>query len=124
MSLKTTLGVFVSGFVVYGVVAGAAGIGRPRPVVGTARSALAAWIDPVATARADSGSRLKAEYLLGDDGSKDYQITLMPWSYNPNLFNVGAHPVNVYWDSMRNEECAYQVAADAATRCLPTSTGV
>jgi hypothetical protein len=59
---------------------------------------------PVPDANADetqSGSRLKAAYYVGGDGSKQF-----------------AHWV----DSARNNEaCAFTVAADGATRCIPTS---
>ncbi len=76
---------------------------------------------PVPMADADSGSRLKAEFLGGDDGSKDYQLGLAPWVTNfPSQYSV--HPVGLYWDSMRQEECSFQFAADGKMRCLPTDT--
>jgi hypothetical protein len=60
---------------------------------------------PVPDANADttqSGSRLKATYYVGSDGSKQFAS----WS-----------------DSARgNETCTFQVAADGATRCLPAGS--
>jgi hypothetical protein len=61
-----------------------------------------ALTDPVSSAAADvtSGSRLKARYHTGDDGSREY----LPGQW---------------FDSQRNEPCTYTVAGDGATRCLP-----
>jgi hypothetical protein len=63
-----------------------------------------ALTDPIADAMADpmSGSRLKAYYRTGDDGSKAY----IPY---------------VWFDSQRNEDCAFQTAADGVSRCMPTA---
>lgn len=65
-----------------------------------------AMTDPVPDAMADepvSGSRLKARYLVGDDGSKQ-------WNYG-------------WYDTQRKENCAFGTAADGKTRCLPTAGG-
>lgn len=61
-----------------------------------------ALTDPVPSAHADPapGSRLKPKFRLGDDGAKEY---------------LGG----VWWDSDRNEDCSFAVAADGKTRCLP-----
>ena len=60
--------------------------------------------DPVPTAKADpeSGSRLKAKYRIGDDGSKEYLS-------------------GVWYDSERQEDCSFATAADGKERCMPTS---
>jgi len=59
--------------------------------------------DPVPDASADpvSGSRLKAKYRSGDDGSKAY----LPY---------------LWYDSQRQEDCQFTAAADGKERCLPT----
>ena len=61
-----------------------------------------ALLDPVPTAAADptSGRRLKAQYRLGDDGSKEY----LP---------------GTWFDAQRNEVCAFGPAADGKERCMP-----
>jgi hypothetical protein len=63
---------------------------------------LDALTDPVPEAKADtnqSGSRLKAKYYVGSDGSKTF---------------FGMH------DSMLNVDCYFQPATDGTTRCLPS----
>jgi hypothetical protein len=60
-----------------------------------------ALTDPVTTASADpyqSGSRLKAKYYAGSDGSKEF---------------VG------WYDSMLSLDCIFLQASDNTTRCLP-----
>ncbi len=66
-----------------------------------------ALLDPVPEAAADpvSGRRLKAQYRLGDDGSKEYIS-------------------GTWYDSQRNENCSFTLAADGSTRCLPDGVGV
>lgn len=61
-----------------------------------------ALTDPVSPANADpvSRKRLKAKYRTGDDGSKEY---------------LG----NAWYDSGRNEDCSFALAADGKERCLP-----
>lgn len=61
-----------------------------------------ALTDPVSPANADpvSGARLKAKFRTGDDGSKEY---------------LG----NAWYDSGRNEDCSFALAADGKERCLP-----
>ncbi len=56
----------------------------------------------MATAFADptDGSRLKATFLVGADGSK-------------------AYVAGVWFDSQRNEDCAFGTAGDGQNRCLP-----
>jgi hypothetical protein len=65
-----------------------------------------ALTDPVSSANADpyqSGTRLKANYLAGSDGSKQW---------------AGWH------DAQRNEDCGFVTAADGTTRCMPTDSTV
>jgi hypothetical protein len=66
-----------------------------------------ALLDPVPKAAADptSGSRLRARYRLAGDGSKEY----LPGSW---------------FDSQRNETCAFVMAADGQERCLPDGVSV
>ena len=61
-----------------------------------------ALMNPVSKAAADpvSGTRLKAQYMIADDGSKEY-IT------------------DLWFDSQRNETCAFAVAGDGKQRCIP-----
>jgi hypothetical protein len=47
-----------------------------------------------------SGTRLKARYMVGEDGSKQ-------WNYG-------------WYDSERKENCTFTTAGDGKTRCLPT----
>jgi hypothetical protein len=66
-------------------------------------SLLDALTDPVPAANADttqSGSRLKAKYYVGSDGSKQF---------------LGWH------DSMLNVDCSFLLASDATTRCIPAA---
>ena len=61
-----------------------------------------ALTDPVGAANADpnqSGSRLKAKYHAGSDGTKSF---------------IGWH------DSQRNEDCGFTIAGDGTPRCLPS----
>lgn len=70
-----------------------------------------ALTDPVPEAMAglenpQSGTRLKAKYIMGSDGSKQYP-----------------GPTGVLWyDSMLMTDCAFVKAADQTWRCLPTGT--
>lgn len=57
---------------------------------------------PEASADPESGSRLKAKYRTGDDGSKAY----LP---------------GVWFDSQRQEDCSFGSADDGKERCLPTA---
>ncbi len=64
-----------------------------------------AILHPIRDARADetaSGTRLKAQYLAGSDGSRQW----LGW-----------------YDSQRGEACGFGVAEDGVTRCLPGSSG-
>lgn len=61
--------------------------------------------NPVSDAKAapiTSGTRLKAVYVLGADGSKQV---------DPNVF----------WDSQRNEQCTFQTVASGEMYCLPAA---
>jgi hypothetical protein len=72
---------------------------------GDGNGILDALRDPVGEAAADpyqSGSRLKAKYYPGADGSKQF---------------IGWH------DSMLNIDCSFDTASDGMTRCLPQATG-
>lgn len=60
---------------------------------------------PDAAADPVSGTRLKAKYITGDDGSKAY----LP---------------GVWYDSERQEDCTFVRAADGQQRCLPTANTV
>jgi hypothetical protein len=64
----------------------------------------AGLLDPVPSAKADpaSGSRLKAKYRTGDDGSKHYLS-------------------GTWYDSERQEDCVFETAGDGKERCLPPS---
>jgi len=64
-----------------------------------------ALTDPVPDANAEpvSGSRLKARYIAGEDGSKSY----LPGQW---------------YDTERQENCFFQTAADGKKRCLPAET--
>jgi hypothetical protein len=68
-----------------------------------APSLLDAIVNPVPDANAETttnGSRLKAMYRVGEDGSRQL---LSSWH-----------------DSTRNEDCTFSFAADGFTRCLPS----
>jgi hypothetical protein len=56
-------------------------------------------MDPVPDAEAESGSRLKAKYYVGADGSKQFAF--------------------IWRDTERNEDCSFQRAEDGSLRCLP-----
>jgi hypothetical protein len=61
-------------------------------------------VHPIGDARADvatSGSRLKARYLVGDDGSRQ-------WNYG-------------WFDTQLGVNCSFVLAVDSTTRCLPSS---
>lgn len=66
---------------------------------------------PDADAQPMSGSRLKARFRLGADGSKEYKsygTASPPWGLR-----------QLWYDSMRQEDCAVENAADNKLRCLP-----
>lgn len=64
-------------------------------------------MNPVPDASADpqSGSRLKPNYRVGEDGSKEF----VPGSW---------------WDTQRSEICAFATASDGKDRCLPDGSPV
>jgi hypothetical protein len=77
--------------------------GSDATAYGDDEGVLDALTDPVTEARADpyqSGTRLKASYWAGTDGSKQF---------------TGWH------DSQRNEDCSFTTAADGSTRCTPNA---
>lgn len=53
---------------------------------------------------AESGSRLKARWYVGDDGARQ--------------------PLFQWFDSARNEECTFQRATDGVLRCMPGGAGL
>lgn len=68
------------------------------------RSLIDVLTDPVPEASAgpiQSGTRLKAKYYAGSDGSRS--------------------PLLTWYDSQRAEDCNWMVATDGVNRCLPTS---
>jgi hypothetical protein len=68
---------------------------------GVSGSIMGMIMDPVPDASAEpatDGTRLKAEYLVGQDGSRHF----LGW-----------------WDSQRSEECSFTTFADGMTRCVP-----
>jgi hypothetical protein len=69
---------------------------------------------PEADAEPQSGSRLKGKYLLGEDGSKEYQYRVTEKLGAPQGA-VGA----VWWDSQRQEDCIFGPAGDGQKRCMP-----
>jgi hypothetical protein len=90
--------------------AGSSNGGANNSSAGAAHSGAAGMLgmmmDPVPDAAAEpatDGSRLKAEYNVGADGSRQF---------------AG------WWDSQRNEECAFQPFADGSQHCVPLYTGV
>src|SRR5688572_6213959 len=56
-------------------------------------------MDPVPDAQAESGTRLKARYYVGEDGSRQ----LIPG----------------WFDTQRNEVCYFGIASDGNLRCTP-----
>ena len=99
--------------------AGQGGSGHGGAAVGGSDGSgiMDALTDPVREADAEpsSGTRLKAEYIESVDGARQYVlITEAP----PPYANV---PVtqSVWFDSMRNEDCVFRLAADGKLRCLP-----
>jgi hypothetical protein len=96
----------VGSIVVYVVVAACgsdgAGGGGGDGGTGLVDSLVDSLANPVGDAKAEpngSGSRLKAKYLSGGDGSKQF------------LFE--------FHDTERNEDCSFKLASDMKTRCLP-----
>jgi hypothetical protein len=60
-------------------------------------------VGPISEARAESGTRLKARWLVGSDGSRQF----------------------VNWrDTELDAECTFQSASDGSSRCQPYSAGV
>ncbi|HKO46866.1 MAG TPA: hypothetical protein VJV79_04045 [Polyangiaceae bacterium] len=68
-----------------------------------AAGVLGTMMDPVRDASAEpatDGTRLKAVYMVGADGSRQQQ-------YN-------------WWDSERKEDCSFMAFADGSTHCVPS----
>ena len=68
-----------------------------------------------------SGTRLKRMFLQGNDGTDDLTRTYVAWPIPNSPYPYGRYETQ-WWDSLRQEECAYQIAADGQVRCLPTDT--
>jgi hypothetical protein len=85
-----------------GSVGSVGGVGSGGSAVRSANGGSGSLMNPVPTASADpvSGTRLKAQYMIADDGSKEYVTDL-------------------WFDSQRNETCAFTVAGDGKQRCIP-----
>lgn len=83
-----------------------AGAGVARAGAGSSLGGMLGMMtDPVPDASAEpamDGSRLKAVYLVGADGSRQ-------WNYT-------------WWDSQRNEECSFLPFSDGTTRCVPAGS--
>jgi hypothetical protein len=78
--------------------------------------------DPVAEAMAgpenpQSGTRLKAKYIVGADGSKEYQLTTIFLDVHGVSGPNEVHPV--WYDSMLQADCTFLWSADGKLRCLP-----
>jgi hypothetical protein len=80
----------------------AAGGPGGAPASGGDSGLVDALTNPVPSAKADpvDGTRLKAEYILASDGSKEYLD-------------------GIWYDSQRSEVCAFATAGDGQDRCLP-----
>jgi hypothetical protein len=75
-------------------------------VTAGASGMMATVMDPVPVAAADQptdGTRLRAIYLIGADGSRQPQLN--------------------WWDSERLEECSFVSFLDGTNRCVPTASG-
>jgi hypothetical protein len=91
--------------VIYVALAACNGAEHAKPHAGGSQGAGGGGItDPVPSAKADpaSGSRLKAKFRTGDDGSKEYLS-------------------GVWYDSERQEDCIFTTAGDGKERCMPPS---
>jgi hypothetical protein len=97
---------------------GGAGIGGAMAGPGGSDGSgiLDALTDPVPDAMADtvSGSRLKAAWIESTDGAKQFLL-------NTEINSGSGSTVtgNVWYDSMRDENCTIRLAADGKLRCLP-----
>lgn len=72
--------------------------GASDGAAGLLDAALDAVANPVAPAQAQSGTRLKAQWYVGEDGAREFKG---------------------WWDELHDVECAFKPASDGATRCLP-----
>lgn len=84
-----------------GTGAGGSSGGQGGGAGGAGGDLLDAMTNPVpdANAQAVDGSRLKAKFLVGEDGSKQFNYT--------------------WYDTQLDEDCSFSVAADGHMRCLP-----
>lgn len=91
---------------------------------------LDALMDPVSEAMAgienpQSGTRLKGKYMMGSDGSKQYQLVVNEFDVQdyPPYTGTGAPQGRgvqpVWYDSMLMADCTFYPAADGKLRCLP-----
>lgn len=102
MILKNATLCLVGGLAVYVAMAACAAKAPAREETAGASTTTGGIGDPVGAAQAQSGSRLKAKWVSGSDGSKQF---------------VG------FYDSERSEDCSFQKAGDGTTRCMPASSG-
>ncbi len=70
-----------------------------------------------------SGTLLKRMFKLADDGATDLDLELAPWTFTTLPGLQAGKPSTQWWDSMRQETCAYGYATDGNLRCLPTDYG-
>jgi hypothetical protein len=103
MKIESTLKLLVGATVVYAVVA-ACGSGSNGFMGGHDGGTKSDAVSPVPDAMADiqSGSRLKAQYYAGTDGSKTFASM---------------------YDSQLKVPCAFVTASDGSSRCFPTGLG-
>jgi hypothetical protein len=74
---------------------------------------------PDADASTSSGTRLKRRYWVGEDGSREPVGEPMYPDYGGAAWYS---PADFSWyDSERDENCRFRVAADGVVRCLPAS---
>lgn len=75
-----------------------------------------ALMDPVHDAMADpvSGTRLKASWIESNDGARQYLFNT-EIDQDTGLYAT----TNIWFDSMRNEQCVFRLATDGKLRCLP-----
>jgi hypothetical protein len=131
-----TVLVFVAGCAIYASMAACSGAKNPTTTTGSTTSSGTAGGAPAGAGGAgghgasgtggvaaggggaggaggsQGGTRLKRMYLAATDGARDTSIVELPTG----------RPENEWWDSARQETCAFQTAADGKLRCLPTDT--
>jgi hypothetical protein len=89
---------------------------------------LDALMDPVSDAMAgvenpQSGARLKGKFMMGADGSKEYQLATAEVLPAPQSSDQHTYPglaVHAVWyDSLLMADCSFNQATDGKVRCLP-----